>query len=186
MVKLIVLALGVCAATLAGGYAQKQFVAAPTEHITEGGHGAQSADQVPTETDLLALPVIGNGELDGFFFLRLAYTSNPAASPVSTDLLVTDGFYRFAAGAPEAEPDGFRKIDVDGVAEGIKSAVNALSKKTVISDIFVTQIDYFAGADVRKKSIERRLVLKEETARKAAPVNGHAEPAEAGHAAPAH
>jgi hypothetical protein len=76
----------------------------------------------------------------------------------------------------------------------VKSSVNALRAKPVISDIFVTQIDLFASADVRKKSIERRLVLKEETAKKASVDGGHsaaaddanAASAEGAHAVPSH
>jgi hypothetical protein len=186
MVKLIVLAFSICAATMAGSYAKKQFTATPEVETGEKGDSNEGSNSPLTETDLLALPVIVDGELAGFFFLRLAYTSNPVSTSVPAELLLSDGFYQFAASAPEASQSGMGKLEIDEVAQGVKSAVNRLTYKPVISDIFVTQIDYFASADVRKKSIERRLVLKEETAKKAPAANGHAAPADGGHAAPAH
>jgi hypothetical protein len=186
MVKLVVLALSVSAATLAGSYAQKQFAAATLGVAGETGHAKEGSSSVLTETDLLVLPVIANGELAGFSFLRLAYTANPASSSFPPDLLLSDGFYQFAVKAPVSGQNGFGEVNVDEVAEGVKLAVNAVAGKPVISDIFVTQIDFFASADVRKKSIERRLVLKEEPAKETHADDSHSAPAEAEHAPPAH
>jgi hypothetical protein len=185
MVKLIVLALGVCAATLAGGYAQKQFMAMPKAHAGESGHGSEASSAVLTETGLLAVPVIANGGLEGFFFLRLAYAADTGSSQIPADLLLADGFYQFAAQSSSAHKAGGEKLDIDAVAQEVKTSVNKHAGKPVISDIFVTQIDFFASADVRKKSIERRLVLKEETAKRAPADGGHAAPADDTHGAPA-
>jgi hypothetical protein len=185
MVKLIVLALSVTAATLAGNYAQKRLASTPNENADQKSPDAKSVDRALTETDLMALPVIVDGALDGFFFLRLAYTATSSSS-LPADLLLSDSFYQFAVNANKAGPGGLAKMDIDEVAEGVKSAVNDAVGKPVISDIFVTQFDFFASADVRKKSIERRLVLKEEPAKKTAANDGHGAPAEAEHAAPAH
>jgi hypothetical protein len=194
MVKLMVLALGVWAATLAGSYAQKHFAAAPKADGGENGHSPGGSSAVLTETDLLAVPVIANGELEGFFFLRLAYASSTDSSRIPTDLLLADGFYEFAAQSSPVHKAGVEKFDIDAIAQKVKSSVNALRAKPVISDIFVTQIDLFASADVRKKSIERRLVLKEETAKKASVDGSHsaaaddanAASAEGAHAVPSH
>jgi hypothetical protein len=177
MVKLMVLALGVCAATLAGSYAQKHFAAAPKADGGENGHSPASSNPVLTETDLLAVPVIANGGLEGFFFLRLAYASNTNSSRIPADLLLADGFYQFAAQTAAVHKADVKMLDIDAIAREVKTSVNAHNPKPLISDIFVTQIDFFTSADVRKKSIERRLVLKEDTARNA--------PADGTHAAPA-
>lgn len=185
MVKFVVLGLSICVATLAGSYAHKHFADTQKGDVGKAGHDAKDAGTL-NETDLLALPVIVDGELDGFFFLRLAYTSEPISSSIPTDLLLTDGFYQFTAKAAAGRPKGFAKVDIDDVAEGVKLAVNALAGKTVLSQIFVTQIDFFAGNDVRKKSIERRLVLKEGQAKQAQVGDAHAAPVEAGHVTPAH
>jgi hypothetical protein len=194
MVKLMVLALGVCAATLAGSYAQKHFAAAPKADGGENGHSPGGSNAVLTETDLLAVPVIANGGIEGFFFLRLAYVSNTDSSRIPADLLLADGFYHFAAQSAAVHRADVKMLDIDAIAREVKTAVNAHNPKPLISDIFVTQIDFFSSADVRKKSIERRLVLKEETAKKAPVDGGHAAPADDaqaasaddGHAAPSH
>jgi hypothetical protein len=186
MVKLFVLGLAVSAATLAGSYAQKHFSAAPKVDTGESGHGAEGSNSVLTETDLLAVPVIANGELEGFFFLRLAYASNADSSRIPADLLLADGFYQFAAQRSPVQKAGVEKLDIDEIAQRVKTSVNAYGDMPVISEIFVTQVDLFASADVRKKSIERRLVLKQEPAKKAPVDDSHAAPADDAHAAPAH
>jgi hypothetical protein len=185
MVKLVVLGLSVCLATLAGSYAQKHFGAAPKADNSENEHSPSASNPVLTETDLLAVPVIANGELEGFFFLRLAYVPDAVSSGIPADLLLADGFYQFAAQSAAVHRASVKKLDIEAIAQEVKSSVNAHNPKPLISDIFVTQIDLFASADVRKKSIERRLVLKEETARKAPADGAHAAVAEDAHAASA-
>lgn len=176
MVKLFLLALSVSAATLAGSYAQRQFRPAPHGSVVVDVHGKDGKAAALTETELLAFPVISNGEIEGFFFLRLAFAFDAAAnrSHVPADVILSDGFNSFAASHSADD----RQLDVDAVAEGVKAAVNKLAGAPLISEIYLTQIDYFAGADVRKKSIERRLALKEPEKKQA--------PADGGHGAPAH
>lgn len=180
MVKLVVMALAVCAATLAGSYAQRNFAAAMQESPGSGAHGNDGKAPALMETGLLAFPVISGGEIEGFFFLRLAYAVDPALghSAVPGDLLVADSFHMFAAKHPAYRQQGLGQIDVDSVTEGVKAAMHTLAGAPVTQEIYLTQFDYFASADVRKKSIERRLALKEPTAPKS--------PGEGSQAAPAH
>ncbi len=179
MVKLFVLALAVCAATLAGSYAQRSLAPAAQESLSAGAHGDDGKAAALTETGLLAFPVIADGEIEGFFFLRLAYAIDPALghSAVSGDLLVADSFHMFAANHPAYRQQGPGQIDIEGVTKGVEAAVNTLAGAPVIREIYLIQFDYFASSDVRKKSIERRLVLQEPAAKKAPPTDAHVAPA---------
>jgi hypothetical protein len=178
MVKLLVLALSVCAATLAGSHAQRNFASVLQEGKSSGAHDNQGGGPSLTETGLLAFPVITQGEIEGFFFLRLAYAVDAAQSrmPVPDELLLADGFHIFSANHPAYRQPDLQKIDIDGVADGVKAAVNAVAGAPLLAEVYITQLDYFASADVRKKSIERRLALKE-PAKQAAPANTHGAPA---------
>jgi hypothetical protein len=179
MVKLFVLALAVCAATLAGSYAQRNLAPIAKESAGYGAQGDDGTAVALTETELLAFPVISEGEIEGFFFLRLAYAIKPASgySAVPGDLLVADSFHMFAANHPAYRQQGPGQIDIEGVTKGVEAAVNTLAGAPMIREIYLTQYDYFASADVRKKSIERRLVLQEPAAKKAPMPNPHAAPA---------
>lgn len=179
MVKLILLALSVTVATLAGSYGQRKFAQSTQGHDPAAERSGQPGHASLQETELLAIPVISEGDLQGFFFLRLAYAPDAglAQTTVSADLLISDSFYMFAANNPAYRLPDLNHVNIDALTSGLKDVVNRHAGAPLIEDVYLTQLDYFASADVRKKSIERRLVLQEPKAKEPATADAHAAPA---------
>lgn len=164
MIRLVAVCVVASLATLSGTYLhRRQIESDPAEQSKIEPVAEQST--LVFETELLAAPLISKGQLRGFFFLRLGYKLNPtkriwAASP---DLMIADGFYEFAGSLKSSPLDDLKELDVDAMISSIKGSVRQGGATPMFDEVFLLQLDYFDSDDVRKKSIERRLVLAEKS-----------------------
>jgi hypothetical protein len=168
MLKLSALSMLVCAAGMTGFYAG----ALPQPSIgTDAGPAAAAPHMRSLETDLLAAPSIADGSLDGFFFLRLVYGVNDMeASKLGVDLnlIVSDSFYDFLLGGKitHAIHDS---AELNALTQGLMTEANELAGLPLVGEIYLTQVDYFAGDEARKASVERRKMLKSDDKTKLKP-----------------
>jgi hypothetical protein len=164
MLRLASLSILVCAAGMSG------FYTGSLPRAPAGGKaGLAAAPQIKSiETDLLAAPAISDGSLKGFFFLRLVYEVDAnEASKLGMDLnlIAADSFYDFLLRRKVAYTihDG---AEMDTLTHGLQTAANELAGLPLVKDIYLTQVDYFAGDEARKASVERRKLLKTEDGKK--------------------
>lgn len=176
MMKQLGLCLSICLATLFGNYYYLNF-SSKADETRKGGSGHADAAPLMAETELLAAPVISGGLLQGFFFVRVAYSVNVAEIKglgIPMDLIIDDSFYFYVANNPSYRFPELDEIDVAKLVDGIKSSANELAGRPVVENVYLSQVDFFSSKDVRKKSIERRQTLKSADVEKPKPAHAEA------------
>jgi hypothetical protein len=159
MLRLTALSILVCAVGLSGFYAGS-LPRAPA--LSDAGTAAAAPQIRSIETDLLAAPSIADGSLSGFFFLRLIYdvdAKEASKLSIGLNLIAADSFYDFLLRRKTAYAihDG---AEMDALTHGLQTAANELAGLPLVKNIYLTQVDYFAGDEARKASVERRKLLK--------------------------
>jgi hypothetical protein len=165
MLRLTALSVLVCAAAISGFYAGSFPQAAAG---SEAGSAAAAPQVRSIETDLMAAPHIADGSLNGLFFLRLVYDVDAKeASKLGIDvsLIASDSFYDFLLRRKTAYAI-HDSAEMDSLTHGLQAAANELAGLPLVKDIYLTQVDYFAGDEARKASVERRKLLKADDGKK--------------------
>jgi hypothetical protein len=165
MLRLAGLSVLVCAAGLSGFYSGSRTRAAAG---IDAGPASAPALTVSIETDLLAAPSIASGSLKGLFFLRLVYEMDAKEASklgIGLNLIAADSFYdvllRGATAYSIHDTAG-----IDGLTHDLQAAANELAGRPLVREAYLTQVDYFAGDEARKASVERRKLLKTDVGKK--------------------
>jgi hypothetical protein len=168
MLRLTALSIIVCAAGISGFYTG-------TLPRTTAGNDSGPAAALPQvrsiETDLMAAPHIADGSLNGLFFLRLVYDVDAKEASrlgIDVSLIAADSFYDFLLRRKTAYAI-HDSAEMDALTQGLQAAANELAGVPLVKDISLTQVDYFAGDEARKASVERRKLLKADDGKKPKP-----------------
>jgi len=131
------------------------------------------------KTEVLSIPVVREGGVQGYFIARLVYTVEKdkiAKLSVPAQPLLVDELYSYLYSNPDIDFTSAETINVDGLKTGIRDAINAKVGETLIHEVLIEQVDYLSKADIRDNNVRR----------KAAGVTAPAAPAEAKPAAAHH
>ncbi|MBW3097342.1 hypothetical protein [Pseudohoeflea coraliihabitans] len=149
MIKLIGTGLWVCLVTLGSVYFSVQVA------IKDDGSDQKPNLRRGLETvrgDIVSVPVISEGAVQGYFITRLSYTavaSEIATLSVPADQLITDALYSALIGSEEIDLASLRKFNIDTFRETIRSAVNSRLGEEIFHDVIVEQIDFLNKQDIR-------------------------------------
>ncbi len=149
MIKLVASGIWICALSLASVYFSMQMSA---------GHTNDKAPQPffggldYVRGDLVSIPVISGGAVQGYFLTRLLYTVDPAklsALSVPPKDLITDELYTLLVGNRVIDFPKMDNFDLDTFRGEIKKALNKRVGADVFHDVMVDQIDFLSKADIR-------------------------------------
>jgi hypothetical protein len=178
MIKFVVAAIWLCAATVgAVVFAFQSAGARPEDPAAAEATMMGGLDYVKTE--VMSVPLIRSGNVEGYFLSRLVYTVDPkelAKLKVPIDAVITDVVYSYIYTSPELDFTKAKLLDIDAFRKGIRERINAKVKYDLVRDVLVEQVDYLTRAEIRDNAIKRRQVGKRPSA-VSAPAAEHAEPA---------
>ncbi|WP_173934816.1 hypothetical protein [Chelativorans sp. Marseille-P2723] len=114
--------------------------------------------------NVMSVPVMRQGNVDGYFLTRLVYTAEPAklnALSVPADILLLDHLHSYLYGNPQIDFSELERIDLDALRNGIRDSINERLGEKLVHEVLVEQIDYLSKADIRDNAIRRRLNRQE-------------------------
>ena len=172
MIKLIAIGLWICAATLGAVFfafqsAGTQADAAAKEEANPTMMGG--LDYVKTE--VMSVPLVRDGEVQGYFLSRLVYTVNPEEMKkltVPAQAVITDAVYSYVYTTPDVDFTRIDRLDVDAFRNNMRETINARVGHDLVKDVLIEQVDYLTKAEIRDNAIKRRQVVAERNARKVA------------------
>ena len=174
MIKFIVAALWICAAT-AGAVVYSFQQAGPNEAAEPPAPMLGGLDYVKTE--ILSIPVLKDRAINGYFlgrFVYLAEADKLAKLSVPAETLIVDEVYTYLYGKPEIDFSQIATVDLDAFRTGIKDAINARIGEEVIHEVLVEQLDFLTKTEIRDNSLRRRAKPAEEAPPAADADSGHA------------
>ncbi|QRM54259.1 hypothetical protein [Sinorhizobium sp. BG8] len=175
MIKLIVSGVWICVITLASVYFSMQMAAAPK--VDEEAAARKAALELVTGS-VTTVPVIGDGEVKGYFLVRLAYTANKemaAKQTVPVADMITDELYTMLAGQKVIDISDAGSFDVDGFRTTVKEGLNKRFKEEIIDEVFIEQIDYLTKTELHEPATKtpKTIVKGEVPAKESAAEGGH-------------
>jgi flagellar basal body-associated protein FliL len=170
VIKLVVVGVWLCAATIGAVFFAFQ---------SAGSRGAAEAKEEasPTmmggldyvKTEVMSVPLIRHGEVQGYFLSRLVYTVNPEEMKkltVPAQAVITDAVYSYVYSSPEIDFTRTDRLDLDAFRSNVRKTINDRIQHDLVKDVLIEQVEYLTKAEIRDNAVKRRQVVAERRARK--------------------
>jgi hypothetical protein len=156
MIKFIVAALWICAATLGAVFysfqaASQRGVGEPPKPMLGG------LDYV--KTDIISVPLIRNARIDGYFLTKLVYTVEPdqiKKLSIPAPALITDQVYSYLYSNPQVDFTKKDTIDLDAFRKAIRETINARVGVELVHDVLIDQVNFLSKDEIRDNALRRR------------------------------
>jgi hypothetical protein len=158
MIKFIVAALWLCAVT--AGTIFFSFSASAPKSDADAKVPAYFGGLDYIKADMISVPHIYDGEVQGYFLARLVYTAEPAKLKTLTipmQNLLLDSVYEFIYGnfpVDVTKPDSF---NLETLKSGIRDNINKRAESELIHEVLVEQVDYIPKSEIRDNALKRRI-----------------------------
>ena len=160
MIKAVVAGLWIVAATLGAVFYSYQSAASRPE---EGPPKPMMGGLDYVRTEVISVPLLTDGRVDGYFLARLGYSVDPKAMAklsVPATALMSDQVFSYVYTRPYEELRDRSRVDIDALRNGIRDGINARVGDTLVHDVLVEQIDYLSKDDIRDNATRRRSPVK--------------------------
>jgi flagellar basal body-associated protein FliL len=160
VIKFALAAIWICAATIGSIFFAFSAARPEPEGATPAPAYFGGLDYV--KTDVISIPVVREGGVQGYFIARLVYTvekEKMARMSVPAQPLLVDELYTYLYANPDIDFTTAKTIDLAGLKAGIRDAINAKLGETVIHEVLVEQVDYLSKADIRDNNIRRKATI---------------------------
>ncbi|MDX8432901.1 MULTISPECIES: hypothetical protein [Mesorhizobium] len=156
MIKFIAAAIWICAATL--GAVFYSFQAAGKAGVGETPKPMLGGlDYV--KTDIISVPLIRDGRIDGYFLTKLVYTVEPEQIKklsIPAQALITDQVYSYLYSNPQIDFTKKDTIDLDTFRKAIHDTINARVGVELVHDVLVDQVNFLSKDEIRDNALRRR------------------------------
>ncbi|MCR4264816.1 hypothetical protein [Nitratireductor sp. ZSWI3] len=162
MIKFILAAIWICAVSVGTvlysfQFSQARSSAAPPPAFFGG------LDHI--STDMISVPVVRDGDVDGYFLTRLSYSIDSKklkALTMPVSVVLVDEIYSYLYANPlidYSRAGGFDVggFDVGAFRDGLREAINARVGSKLVHDVFIEQADYLSKSEIRANTPQRRL-----------------------------
>lgn len=154
MLKVLLVGLWVCIATIGGVYlsvklsqSSSEANAAPAPIITTVVRG-----------NPISMPVINDGAVDGYFLGRISLSVDSDKSKkvkLPLDVLLTDELFSLLMGDRMIDLKTVGNFDPQNFRTKIKDGMNAKLGDTVVADVMIEQLDYMSKDTMKKNEAKR-------------------------------
>lgn len=160
MIKLLITGVWICGVALASVYFSVQ-TANKKEQVEPDPAMFGGLETVRGE--IISIPVISEGAVQGYFLTRLSYTINPEKVKrltIPMPDLVTDALYTALVGEQVIDFSGKGKFDLEAFKSQVKDTLNGRLGEIVFHDVIVEQIDFLSKADIRSNMRRGNFTMK--------------------------
>lgn len=157
MIKFIAAAIWICAATLGAAVFSFQSSQANTEK-PEAKPMLGGLDYV--KTDVIAVPIIRQAGVTGYFLTKLVYTVDPAVMDklsIPAESMIVDQVYSYLYGSPEVDFSQTKALDLTAFRENIRDSINTRIGEKLVHDVMVEQIEFMTKDEIRDNALRRRV-----------------------------
>lgn len=157
MIKFVLAALWICAVSVGTMLYSFQF-----------SQAKNSAEPPPAffggldyiSTDVISVPLIKTGAVDGYFIARLSYSIDSKklkdlSIPVET--MLVDEIYSYLYGNPSIDYSSDMAFDVAAFREGLQKSINERVGDKLVHEVFIEQADYLSKSEIRDQTARSRL-----------------------------
>lgn len=169
MIKLIVVGVWICAATIGAVFFAFQSAGSKADAAAkEEANPTMLGGLDYVKTEVMSVPLIRDGAVQGYFLSRLVYTVDPEEMKkltVPAQAVITDAVYSYVYTSPDVDFTRTDRFDVDAFRNNMRETINSRVQHALIKDVLIEQVDYLTKAEIRDNAIKRRKVVAERRAR---------------------
>ena len=169
MIKLIVVGVWICAATIGAVFFAFQSAGSKAEAgAKEEANPTMMGGLDYVKTEVMSVPLIRDGEVQGYFLSRLVYTVNPVEMKkltVPAQAVITDAVYSYVYSSPEVDFTRTDRLDLDAFRTNMRDTINSRVQHDLVKDVLIEQVEYLTKAEIRDNAVKRRQVVAERRAR---------------------
>ncbi|MFN3833236.1 MAG: flagellar basal body-associated FliL family protein [Allorhizobium sp.] len=150
MGKILGIGLWVCIVTLGAVYGSIYLATAPA------GPSDDAAKKPAVELirgEPITIPVIGNGDVTGYFLTRISFMMDKEKAKgqtMPTTELMTDQLFTLLVGNKMVDIGNVTAFDVNLFREKIKTEMNARLGEGMVDQVLIEQLDYVSKEAARK------------------------------------
>ncbi|OJF95253.1 hypothetical protein [Pararhizobium antarcticum] len=150
MLKLVFTGVWVCAVSLGSVYASMKYASAP---VVTDEEAARRASEEYVTGEMLTVPVITNGAVQGYFLTKLSFSVKKdkiKTLPIPLKQMVTDLLFDILVGDQLINVADTSKFDMVHFKTAVKDGLNAKIRDEVITEVLVENLEYLSKADVAR------------------------------------
>ena len=179
MGKILGIGLWVCIVTLGAVYGSNYLATAPAGPSEED---ARKAALELIRGEPITIPVIGNGDVTGYFLTRISFMMDKEkvkGQDLPTTELMTDQLFTLLVGNKMVDIGNVSSFDVNDFREKIKVEMNERLGEGMVDQVLIEQLDYVSkdaarkAADGGSKPMEMTTVVEGEKVEEAPASSGH-------------
>ena len=160
MVKLIASGIWVVVVALVAVYFSVQMALAPK--VDKEAEARRAAEET-IRGELTSLPVIQDGDVQGYFLTKLSYVVDKvkmANVHIPIDVLINDQLFTLLVGNKMVDISNHQNFDVPAFRKAIQDAINKRLGDDVVHDVMIEQIDFLSKKDIRSNMEQKNLNIK--------------------------
>ena len=179
MGKILGIGLWVCIVTLGAVYGSIYLATAPAGPSEEDAKKA-ALEMIPGES--ITIPVIGDGDVTGYFLTRISLMMDKEkvkGQTLPTTELMTDQLFTLLVGNKMVDIGNVSSFDVNDFREKIKTEMNARLGEGMVDQVLIEQLDYVSkeaarkSADGSSRPMEKTTVVEGEKVEEQPASSGH-------------
>lgn len=179
MGKILGIGLWVCIVTLGAVYGSIYLATVPA------GPSEEETKKAALELirgEPITIPVIGNGDVTGYFLTRISFMMDKEkvkGQTLPTTELMTDQLFTLLVGNKMVDIGNVSAFDVNDFREKIKTEMNARLGEGMVDQVLIEQLDYVSkdaarkAADGGSKPMEMTTVVEGEKVEEQPASSGH-------------
>lgn len=169
MIKTLAIGIWICAVALGSVYFSVQI--SNTKESVEPDP-AMFGGLETIRGEVISIPVISSGAVQGYFLTRLSYTVDPlktAKLSIPVNELITDVLYTALVGEPVIDFPDIEVFDLEAFKTHIRESLNERVGEELFHDVIVEQIDFLSKEDIRSNAQQGRSLKNNASESQAAP-----------------
>lgn len=157
MIKFVLAAIWICAVSVGAVLysfqsSQARSTSAPPPAFFGG------LDHI--STDLVSVPLVKNGTVEGYFLTRLSYSIDSQqlkTLTVPVNAVLVDEIYSYLYANPQIDYSKSGAFDIGAFRDGLRESINERVGSKLIHDVFIEQADYLTKSEIRSNTAPRRI-----------------------------
>jgi flagellar basal body-associated protein FliL len=153
MIKVLLIGLWVCIATIGGVYVSAQMSKAPVATEAEAAVVTTIVRGNP-----VSLPVINNGTVQGYFIGRISLSVDSMKAKhvqLPMDVVLTDELFSLLMGQKMIDLKSVGTFDPESFRTKIKDGINAKLGDAVVANVMIEQLDYMSKETIDTNTARR-------------------------------
>jgi flagellar basal body-associated protein FliL len=156
MIKTLLIGFWVCSVALGSTYS---FVQMNSGSSSEADSKEESEAVVFIKTDMVSVPVIKDGKVQGYLVAQLSFAVSKAESaklPFEPAPYLIDVAYRTLYESSAIDFEKLRPQDLTALAKKISEGSNAKLGSEVVKDVLMNEINYIPRDEVRTNWVSKK------------------------------